>query len=146
MATQHRTPLHIWVVGGLSLVWNSFGAVDYFMTRTRNFEYLAQAGDPQALLDYVDSFPLWAQIGWGFGVWGALLGSILLLMRHRWALPTFAVSLAGAIASLGYQLAGPPAPEALSGGASNVVPYAILAVAVALLAYAWKMRERGVLR
>lgn len=146
MATDGGTPRHLWVVGGASLLWSVFGAVDYTMTRLRNTDYLSQGGDPQVILDYIDSFPLWAQAGWGLGVWGALLGSLLLLARHRWAVPAFGVSLAGAIASLGYQLAGPPAPEALSGGANNVVPFVILSVAVALLAYAWKMRARGVLR
>jgi hypothetical protein len=141
-----RTPGHLWIVGGLSLVWNSFGAIDYTMTRLGNTAYLARMGNPQVILDYIDSFPLWAQAGWGFGVWGALAGSILLLLRHRWSVAAFGVSLLGALASLGYQLAGPPAPEALSGGASQVVPLVILAVAAGLFLYARAMKKRGVLR
>ena len=39
-----RTPWHLWVVGILALLWNSFGCVDYFMTQTRKDEWFAQMG------------------------------------------------------------------------------------------------------
>ena len=55
----------------------------------------------------------YAQIGWALGVWLALLGSILLLMRSRWAVWSFGLSLVGAVLSLGYQmLLAPPMPGA----------------------------------
>lgn len=140
------TPTHLWIVGVLSLIWNCFGAYDYLMTRLRNTDYLSQMGNPQAMLDYIDSFPLWAQAGWGFGVWGALLGSILLLMRSRHAALAFLISLVGAVLSLGYQLVGPPGPAAMSEGMAAVVPYVIIAIALGLFLYARAMRRKGVLR
>ena len=146
--TVARTPVHLWFVGVLSLLWNCFGAYDYFMTRTRNMEYLSSMPGltPEQILAYVDSFPLWAQAAWGFGVWGALLGSILLLMRNRWAVTAFAVSLAGAIISFAYQYAGPPAPAPMNEGAMAVMPIVIIAVAALLYFYAYRQRASGVLR
>ncbi len=42
-----------------------------------------------------------------------LAGSVLLLMRHRWAVPAFGLSLFGAIIGLGYQIfIAPPATAA----------------------------------
>jgi len=31
-----KTPIHLWVVGILAILWNSIGAVDYLMTQTQN--------------------------------------------------------------------------------------------------------------
>ncbi len=147
-AVERRTPVHLWIVGVLSLLWNSFGAVDYTMTRLRNTEYLSSIPGITAeeLLAYIDSYPVWAQIGWGLGVWGAFAGSILLLLRSRFAVPAFALSLIGAIMSLGYQWLGLPAPPALSEGAMAYIPVFIIIVAAALLYYTWRQRRNGVLR
>lgn len=146
--TIAKTPVHLWVIGLLSLMWNGFGAYDYFMTRTRNMDYLSSMPGLTAeqILAYVDGFPLWAQAAWGFGVWGALLGSILLLMRSRWAVPAFAISLAGAIVSFAYQYAGPPAPAPMNEGATAIMPIVIISVAALLCFYAYRQRSGGVLR
>ncbi len=99
-ADQAKAPAHLWIVGVLALLWNGFGAYDYFMTRTRGAEYIESMMpdiDGAAMMAYIDSFPVWASFGWGLGVWGGLIGSILLLARHRLAVAAFALSLAGAV-------------------------------------------------
>ena len=152
MATtaQARAPVHLWIVGILSLLWSCFGCYDYLMTRLRDTDYIASAMpgvDPNNVLAWVDAFPLYAQIGWGLGVWLALLGSVLLLMRSRWAVWSLGLSLAGAILSLGYQLLlAPPIPGAVMSPAMKIMPLVILVVAAALFWYAWRQEKRGVLR
>ena len=145
-----KKPTHLWVVGILSFIWNAFGCYDYLMTRMRNTDYLASmmpGSDPNELLAYIDSFPIWAQAGWGLGVWGGLLGAVLLLMGSRWAVLSFGLSLLGAVVSLGYQMfMGPPAPAAMSEGAGAVMPWVIIAVAALLYYYAHRQRANGVLR
>jgi hypothetical protein len=152
MATtsEARAPVHLWIVGILSLLWNCFGCYDYFMTRTRGAEYIATTVpgiDANAAMDWINSMPLYAQIGWGLGVWLGLLGSILLLVRSRWAVWSFGISLIGAILSLGYQIAlAPPMPGAAESGMMKVMPYVIIAIAAFLAWYAWTMEKKGVLR
>jgi len=144
-----RAPVHLWIVGLVSLLWNSFGCYDYLMTRMRNTDYLSSAMpgvDPKLMLDYVDSFPMIAQAGWGLGVWGALLGSILLLIRSRHAVLAFALSFLGMILSLGYQLVLAPPPPELNQGAMAYMPYLIILVGVALLYYSHVQKKKGVLR
>lgn len=143
-AIDTRTPMHLWIVGVLSLLWNSVGGIDYTMTRLRNTDYLAMAGDPAVILAYVDAMPMSAQIGWGLGVWGALTGSVLLLLRSRYSVHAFAVSLAGAVISLGAQFFGPPMPGATE--AAKYMPLVIIALAAAQLWYALRERKAGVLR
>ncbi len=89
-----KTPVHLWIVGGLSLLWNCFGGYDYVMTQTSNAAYLAKCSTPEQRA-FFDSFPLWMEATWALGVWGALAGSVLLLLRSRHAVTAFAVSLAG---------------------------------------------------
>lgn len=142
-----KTPAHLWIVGILSLLWNAFGAYDYLMTRLRNMDYLRSTGlDPNEVLAYIDSFPIWAQFGWGLGVWASVLGSILLLMRSRYAVHAFGASLLGAVLSFGYQLMGPPPPAAMTEGAMAIVPWVIIAIVVALFYYAHRQKQAGVLR
>ncbi|MFL6752732.1 MAG: hypothetical protein ACJ8FL_05860 [Sphingomicrobium sp.] len=152
MATtaQDRTPVHLWIVGILALLWNSFGCYDYLMTRMGNTDYLASAMpgvDPNATLAWVDAFPLYAQIGWGLGVWMGLLGSLLLLMRHRWAVWSYALSLLGALLGLGYQIAlAPPLEGAHETALTKSIPYIVILIAAALVWYASTMQKKGVLR
>ena len=141
-----RTPLHLWIIGALALVWNGFGATDYTMTRLRNTDYLAtmmHGVDPNATLAYIDSLPLLAGIGWGFGVWGALVGTLLLLARRRHAVIAYLASLVGAVVSFSIQLTRDNTPEGMD---DPVIPIVITTIALGLLLYASAMRKRGVLR
>lgn len=149
-AVTERAPMHLWIVGGLGTLWNAFGAYDYVMTRLRNTDYLASMMpnvDPQDTLAWVDGFPVWAQFGWGLGVWMGLLGCILLLVRHRWAFWALGLSLVGAILGLGYQIAAaPPLPGTEGDPMMTVMPYVIIAFAVGLFLYGRAMHAKGVLR
>lgn len=150
-AMARSTPVHLWIVGALATLWNAFGAYDYLMTRARNTDYFAgmmPGVDPDAVLAWIDGFPIWAHFGWGLGVWGGLLGSLLLLARSRYAVHAFAASLIGAVVSLGYQMIAAPAmPGAEQLGAmTSVMPLMIIAAAAALLYYAMRQRANGVLR
>lgn len=139
-----RRPVHLWIVGALATLWNAFGCFDYLMTQTRNEQYLAGFTDPQRV--YFESFPVWMEAVWAFGVWGGLAGSLLLLARSRHAVTAFAVSLAGLAVSTVYQYVLASPPEDMMTGGMLAMNLLIWAVAIALLVYALRMRRRGVLR
>jgi len=148
-AVSARTPVHLWIVGVLATLWNCFGCYDYLMTRMRNTDYIAEAMpgvDPNAALAWVDGFPIYAQIGWGMGVWLGLLGGILLLLRSRWAVWSLGLSLLGAVVSLGYQITMAPPLAGASGFMFTGMPYVIILVCLALFLYARAMAAKGVLR
>jgi hypothetical protein len=145
-AVSARTPAHLWIVGILSLLWNCFGAYDYTMSHMRNMDYLAKMGDPNAMLAYMDAMPMYAKIGWGLGVWAALLGSVLLLMRSRYAVHAFALSIIGMLLSFGGQYLGPTPPAAMTQGMAKYVPLLIIVLGLAQLWYAWRESKEGVLR
>lgn len=142
--TQLKTPLHLWIIGGLSLLWNAMGAMDYVMAKLEVAAYIEMWSAAEQA--YFTSFPLWANITWAVGVWAAVLGSILLLLRHRWAVMSFALSL---VAMLLNSLYGFVLAETRMQDLGNpfAVGFTLLIVVVGLLLlfYARKMQARGVL-
>lgn len=144
MNDRSKAPRHLWIVGVVSVLWNAFGAFDYLMTQTRNEAYMANFTAEQRL--YFDTFPAWLVSLWALGVWGALAGSVLLLMRSRHAVTAFVVSLLGLAGSTLYQFAVAEVPESLKTPGMLVMNLVIWAIAIALLVYARTMRARGVLR
>jgi len=144
-----RTPIHLWIVGGAATLYNAFGGYLYWKARSRDVPFLQKSApdaDPQAVIGYMDSFPIWASFGWGLGVWAALVGSLLLVARSRHAVLVFLLSLVGMALSFGYQATGPAKPAGMDGGAGQYVPLLIIAIGVALFLYARAMRVKGVLR
>lgn len=137
------TPWHLWAVGIVSLLWNAVGVTDYSMTMMHNATWLAAASPEQRA--YFDAFPLVMLGFWALGVWGAFVGSLLLLVRTRHAVTAFAASLVGLAATTFYQfaIAVPPNGRTMAMIGFNLF---IWAVALALFFYARAMRTRGVLR
>ena len=140
-----RTPRHLWAVGVLALLWNGYGAYDYVMTNTGGEGYLRGTGFTDAQIAYFNAMPAWMTAVWAIGVWGGLLGAILLLVRRKLAYPVFAVSFVTILISMVYSYA-------LSDGAEVMgTSYSIMSAVVALiglgeLLYARAMAKRGVLR
>lgn len=140
-----KTPAHLWIVGIASLLWNAFGAFDYTMTKMKNAEYLSAFTPEQQA--YFFGFPLWVNAGWALGVWGALLGSLLLLARSRHAVTLFAVSLLGLAVSSFYQFGMHYAElQRLFGAVPMIFTAVIWVVAIALFVYARRQAAAGVLR
>jgi hypothetical protein len=140
-----KTPWHLWVVGIVSILWNSAGVVDFTLTELKNEAYLKQFTPEQ--LACVAGFPLWAVAAWGAGVYGGLGGTILLLLRRRWAVPVFLASVAGVILTSLYSYVLSDTMKRMNTGAGGMVfSAAIFIIAVLLWWYARAMARRGVLR
>ena len=141
-----KTPVHLWIVGILGLLWNRIGVTDYVMMRTRNegyFRSIMPDLNLDAALAYMDSMSLLAGIGWALGVWGALVGTLLLLARSRHAVLAYLLSLVGAVIAFVHQFTGPTPPAGMD---DPVVPIVVTIIALGLLLYARAMQSRGVLR
>ena len=138
-----RVPRSFWVVAILSLLWNAFGVFDYLMTQLRDEAYLAQFTPEQRV--YFESFPATMTVFWALGVWGSLVGSTLLLLRSRWAVIAFAVSLLGLAVGTVFQFTG-DIPESLRTPEMMAMNVVIWAALLFFLWYAVRMRRAGALR
>jgi len=66
--------------------------MDYVMTQTKNEAYMSGFTPEQLAFFY--SFPVSA---WAIGVWGGLLGAVLLLVRRRLAVWVYLASFMGMV-------------------------------------------------
>lgn len=140
-----KTPTGFWIISGLSLLWNAFGAFDYVMTQTRNPAYLAQFTPEQQA--YFDSFPLFMEASWALGIWGAVAGSVLLLLRNRHAVTALGLSLVGLLVSTIWQFGLSGADMTRIFGTGPMAMTALIwIVAIALFVFARKKRAQGLLR
>ncbi len=125
-----------WTVAVLGFLWNCLGAYLYILTKQG--DPLVTAGAPPQMLDYIAHMPLWAHVGWSLGIWGSFAGSMLMLLRYRFAVQAFLVSLLGASLSF--------AGQAQAGVLEPAQPIMILAVIGFLLWYSRRAERSGVLR
>ncbi|MDX8358813.1 hypothetical protein [Sphingopyxis terrae] len=145
MTDAAKTPWHLWVVGGLSLLWNLFPAVDFTLTNMQNEFWLSQYNDAQRA--FFLATPLWANIGWALGGFGSFAGSLLLLLRSRYAPTAFIVSAVGLAIVSYYQLVqNGDRMKQLLGDIPLYSTIIIWVVLLALLFYARAMKAKGVLR
>jgi len=138
-----KTAVHLWIVGILSLLWNAVGAFDYSATQFRYEPYMSQYTQQQ--LDYFYAFPAWVEACWAFGVWGAFIGSIAMLLRKAWAVWLFGISILGLAGSTVYNFVLSDG-AAVMGEGGAIFTGVIWIIALFLFFYAQAMAKRGVLR
>jgi ribose/xylose/arabinose/galactoside ABC-type transport system permease subunit len=132
------------VIGIIALLWNAIGAFDYLMTQTRNAAYMSAF--PPEQLAWFYGLPAWVVAAWAIAVWGGVLGSILLLLRRRLAVPVFLASLVAMVVTTFQNWVLANAAEVFPDAFSRVFSVVIFVITVGLYFYARAMRERGVLR
>jgi len=140
-----KAPWHLWVVGVIAVLFNAIGVFDFVMNMIQGPSYLASAGmTPEQVAHYQD-MPMWMTVVWATGVWGAMLASLLILLRRKLATPVFAVSLAAFLVSLIYTYVLTDG-GAIMGQAMAITSAVITALLLFFMWYSWLMTKRGVLR
>jgi hypothetical protein len=140
-----RTPWHLWLVGVTAVLFNAIGVFDYVMSMAQGATYMASAGMTPAQIAHYQEMPIWMTAVWTIGVWGAMLGSVLILLRNKLALSVFAVSLAAFLISLIYTYVLTDGGE-IMGGKMAITSVVITVLLLFFMWYSWLMTKRSVLR
>ena len=140
-----KTPWHLWLIGVIAVLFNAIGVFDFVMSMAQGAKYQASAGMTPDQIAHYQQMPSWMTVVWAVGVFGAILASILLLLRRKLALPVFVLSLAAFLISLIYTYV------LTNGGAIMGQQMAIASAVIAglLVFFSWYSRfmaVRGVLR
>jgi ABC-type xylose transport system permease subunit len=90
------TPVWFWVISVIALAWYLMDTSAFFMRVLMTEEAIKAMPENQQHL-YRD-MPLWVNIVFACEVFGGTLGCISLLLRKKWALPLFVISLLGVLA------------------------------------------------
>ncbi|MEL6531376.1 MAG: hypothetical protein AAFQ27_15565 [Pseudomonadota bacterium] len=141
-ALAQKTPVHLWVIGVVSLLWNAGGVSSYLMTELGMLEAMEFPPDQLA---FFASFPAWAVAFWALGVWGCFLGSAALLLRSKWAVTLFGLSIIGLIGTTVYQRFVVELPTSMQTFGNDLFAAAIWVITLALFIYASRMKRAGVL-
>lgn len=135
-----NTPTWFKVVAVLALLWNLLGCLAFFSDLRLSPETLAKLPEAQQAL--YAARPGWAVAATATAVFGGVLGSIGLLLRRRWALPVFALSLLGILAQ-DFGLFVSANGASLAGPVAVVMQGIVLAVGIGLVLLSRKGIARG---
>lgn len=115
-----------WIICILGLLWNAGGAANYLMQT--NMEFVNSM--PETHQAIINGRPAWATGGFAVGVFGGVIGCVLLMFGSRLALPVFIVSLLGIVLTMihTFNVAG----SGVEFGTGEMVVMAILPVLVAI--------------
>ncbi len=95
MSTQvyhSKAPWHLWFIGSFFLFLYTMGAYDYFMMLGHNTAYYESKNYGEAVYTYFTNYPLLPLVFWTTNIFSSIAASILLLLRHRWAVYVSLVS------------------------------------------------------
>lgn len=138
--SRAATPWHLWVVGAVTLLFNSMGIISYTTTK---LGMLAEMGLTPSQIAFMDSYPAWVSGFWALGVWGAFAGSVLVLLRSRLAVPAMWAALLGLAVTTFYHYILIEVPADMQAPALDIT---IWATTLFLLGYAIRMAKAGVLK
>lgn len=114
-----------WLVGVFTLIWSLLGTMNFFMQL--NPEMLATM--PENHRAIAENRPAWVTAAFGLAVFGGSLGSLLLLLRRRIALPVFVAAFIGVLLAMAHALFLMNIPLGYSAG--EIVLAVILPIIVA---------------
>ncbi|MFT5133597.1 MAG: hypothetical protein ACI9SC_002070 [Gammaproteobacteria bacterium] len=141
--SKFGTPWHLWCVGIFALLWSGMGALDYLMTQTQNASYMSNYSAEQLTFFY--GLPSWIIASWAIGVWGGILGALLLLMRKQLAAWVFLASLICMVTTTIQNYVFSNGMEVMRDAFSLAFTATIFLFALGFFLYSIKMRKQGVL-
>lgn len=94
-AVTNKPTLWFWAIALGGLAWNIFGVVQFLGQFGATETALMGKGMTSAQAALYAAQPLWMTIAFAVGVFGGVLGTIVLLMRKKLSVAVFGASLAG---------------------------------------------------
>lgn len=136
-------PASFRVISIIALLWNLLGVAMFFLQTGMTAEDIAALPEAQRVV--YEAMPSWLAVFYGLSVFAGALGSLGLVLRRRWAMPLFAVSLAAVLVQMSAIYALTPAWRA-SGASGLPMTLVIVGIAAFLFWYARRASARGWLR
>lgn len=121
-----------WVIAIAALLWNLMGAMAYLADAFMGVEAVSQLPEDQRTL--YENRPAWVTASFAIAVWSGLLGSIALLLRKKWAISAFIISLIGVLAQNLYQFFLSNTFEVM-GPTAMALPVMVIVISILLILY-----------
>ena len=98
--TTHKPPMWFLVISIIALIWNLLGVFAYIGQALMSDEVLKQL--PEADQEMYANLPSWYIGAFAIAVFAGTIGSVLLVIRKKWAFHVLLISLIAALAQMYY--------------------------------------------
>lgn len=98
--TTTKPPAWFWIVAIVLLLWGAMGVATFYLSLQMSPAALAAMTEYDRQL-YTER-ATWFIVTYGVAVWGALIGTLLLLLRRAWARPVYILSLIAVVVMFGW--------------------------------------------
>lgn len=144
MTEANKPNTGFWIIGVVALIWNVLGVMGYlgtvYMTEDIRAQYTAEQ------LALMDNAPAWLTGVYALAVFSGLLGCILLLIRKKWAIPVFGITLLMVLIQMLYSWLATDSIAAFGTFQGIVMPLLIIAIAIFLYFYSKGAAGKGWLK
>jgi len=144
MTQANKPNTAFWIVGVIALIWNVMGVMAYlgsvYQTEEMRAEYTAEQ------LAVMDGAPAWLTGVYALAVFSGLLGCLLLLLKRKWAIPVFGISLMMVLIQMIYAWVATDSIAAFGTVQGIVMPLMIIVIAIFLYFYSKGAAGKGWLK
>ncbi|SDX53076.1 hypothetical protein [Roseicitreum antarcticum] len=141
--TPRTRPAHLPLTALLAILWFGLWAVEYVLVRYDHMGTLA--GLPEGWGLWFDALPVWTGAVLAVGIWGGLLGAIMMLARDRGAVLILAFAFLAMLVVAVWSVLSPAGPRPLPGFDPWLVLVAQVVVPALFWFYARSMKQAGAL-
>jgi hypothetical protein len=135
-----KPPPWFYIVGGILLLWGLAGCWAFYLHVTKGAAMNPDATDWDRA--YFAALPGWFAIDFAVAVGAGLLGSIALLLRSKWAVTLFWLSLIAVVIQFGYVFLATDI-IAVKGGSTTFFPALIFVIALFQIWISGTAKKRG---
>lgn len=144
MTTTTKPNAAYWIIAVIALLWNGWGVMSYLSSVYPTEESRALYSAEQLAL--LDSTPAWLTGVFATAVFSGLLGCLCLLIRKKWAVLFFGISLITVLIQMLYNWLATDAIEIWGTVMGVVLPMVVIVVAIFLYFYSKGAAQKGWLR
>lgn len=142
-SAKTSAPVWFWVISVIALLWYLMDMSAFFMRVLMTD--VAMNAMPENQQHFYQNIPLWVNIVFACEVFGGTLGSIALLLRKKWALLLFVVSIFGVLSQTSYLWFLTDHVSTL-GTPAVVMPLVAILIGIGMIVLAKSAISRGWLR
>lgn len=136
-------PVWFWVIASIALLWFLMDMSAFFMRVLMTDDVINAMPENQQHL--YRNMPLWVNIVFAGEVFGGALGCLGLLLRKKWALPLFVVSILGVLSQTFHIYFLSDAISAM-GAPAVVMPLVAILISIGMIVLANSAISKGWLR
>jgi hypothetical protein len=139
-----KMPWHGWLLGIIFTLFGLGSTFDFVLSLIQGEAYYRSSGMTDSQVAHFMSIPLWAMIAWLFSVAASFFAAVALLLKHRFSILLFTLSVIGTLIYIVYSYALSEGKVAM--GMLWPMPFFIITITIGMVFYTKKLFSQGIFR